>query len=133
MEVTLSDDPSCKLLFLLKGYKGTGDINSECQDTACPFRTDLPQNVRIRQNSTDAWGVQKMQLQKYPGSSELLTYSLDGNQSQFWVDGDGDGYNGTCEYGNWCSLKPVGVEGNPFHIIIRSSTHFYKIYNIYSI
>ena len=127
LEVTLSDVPNCTMLFLIRGYKGTGSINTECQDAGCHSGIDTPQHVRIRQNSTDGWGIEKMEIQRYPGSSGFITYSLDGNHSQFWLDGNGVGDVVGCEYGNWCSLKIVDIEGKHFHIIIQPSSYFCKI------
>ena len=127
LEVIFSDGPNCTIGFLLSGYKGTGFIKSECHDAACPSEIGTLQHVEIRQNSTDAWGIEKLELQEYPGSSNYISYSLDGNRSDFWVDGDNCGYENMCDYGKWCSLKIVNVEGNPVNIIIESSTCFYKI------
>ena len=98
-------------------------IKSECQEVSCPFGIDSPQLVNIRQNSTDGWGIEKMQIQKYPGSLEFVTYSLDGKDTKFWVEGDTSVGNlklNNCEDGKWCPLKTVDVAGNPFHIILRS-------------
>ena len=77
---------------MLSGNKEKGDHKTECHDVTCPSVIDLPMRVRIRQNSSDGWGIEKMQVQRYPGSSEFITYSLNGS-TQFWVDGDG-GYDG---------------------------------------
>ena len=119
VETILSNDSKCNIRFLLSENKTKGDHKMECHDVTCPAAIDLPMSVRIRQNSSDGWGIDKMQVQRYPGSSEFITYSLNGS-TQFWVDGDG-GYDGddfpACEDAKWCNLD---VQGNPFHLIIIS-------------
>ena len=90
-----------------------------CQAIACPSVIDSPKNVNIRQASSDGWLIENMQLQTYPGSSDFITYSLDGQLSPFWVDGDDEGsYDSpACTNGKWCNLKTVGSDGNPIHIL----------------
>ena len=109
VEVTLSDDPSCKILFTLSEDKANGGNKLECKDVACTSGKDSPQNVRMRQDGTDGWFLEKMQVQTYPGSSDFITYSLNGQITQFWVDGNSDGYDGypACDNGEWCDLKTV--------------------------
>ena len=110
VEVTLSNDPNCKILFSLSEDKGKGGSKLECSDVACTSGKDSPQFVRMRQDGTDGWFVEKMQIQTYPGSSDFITYSMNGQTTQFWVDGNSDTYDGypACDDGKWCDLKTVG-------------------------
>ena len=104
---------------MLSGYKEKGGHKTECHDVICPSVIDLPMRVRIRQNSSDGWGIEKMQVQRYPGSSEFITYSLNGS-TQFWVYGNADGGADAfpvCDHAKWCNLD---AQGNCFHLIIMS-------------
>ena len=121
VEVKPSEYSNCTLLFLLSTPKVQGDNGLECHNTTCFSGVGLTQHVRIRQNSSDGWAIEKMQIQTYPGSSNFNTYSLDGKSPSFWVDGNTDTYDKpSCTDGNWCTLSLVDDKGNPIHIIILS-------------
>jgi hypothetical protein len=119
IEVIFSNDTNCKIEFSLNEHKAKGDENSVCHNVTCASGIDSPEEVRIRQASTDGWNIQKMQIQTYPGSSDFITYSLDGTNTQFWVDGDNNGgYDSpVCSDGQWCNLMRIDPDGNPLHII----------------
>ena len=108
--VTLSNEPNCQILFSLSDDKEKGDSKLECKDVACPSGKGFPQDVEMRHLGNDGWFLEHLQIQSYPGSSDYISYSRDGQITQFWVDGNSDGYNGypACDNGNWCDLKTVG-------------------------
>ena len=108
--VTLSNEPGCQILFSLNTDKEKGDNKLVCNDVTCPSGKGSPQDVRIRQEGSDGWFLENMQMQTYPGSSNYITYSVDGQINQFWVDGNSDSYNGypVCDNGKWCDLRVVG-------------------------
>ena len=108
--VTLSNEPGCQILFSLVLNKEKGDSKELCKDVTCPSGKGSPEDVRIRQEGTDGWFIDQMQLETYPGSSNFLTYSVDGQTNQFWVDGNSDSYDGYsfCDNGRWCDLRIVG-------------------------
>lgn len=56
-----------------------------------------------------------MKIHKYPGSSEYQSYSIDGNHTQFWIDGNTNGvYDNLprCVDGRWCDLQRIDLEGD---------------------
>ena len=119
VEITFSNDTNCQIQFLLSGKKDSGGTKLECNVVACPSGIDSPQHVRIRQDGDDGWFIENIEIQTYPGSLDFITYSLDGQIPQFWVDGDtGNSAFPYCSNGKWCDLKIVDLTGNPFHITI---------------
>ena len=111
VEITFAEEPI--LLFDLDEPKTKGEEKRVCLiiSSNSPPSEVLPEHVRIRQShSNDAWGVKSIQIQKYPGSAEYRTYSLDSNEKRFWTDGDSDCRSGTdgmscCANGDWCELR----------------------------
>lgn len=117
LEVTFSIESPCKVTFPLNGSKEKGKKESVCVELPCHPMLEAPKHVGIRQyqTSSDGWGIEKLEIQKYPGSSIYLTYSIDGERPQFWIDRDASAsYNdlSTCTDGKWCALKISGVPGN---------------------
>ena len=46
-------------------------------------------STKIRQvESDDAWGAKELRIQKYPGSSAYLIFSMERSERKFWTDGD---------------------------------------------
>ena len=88
VEVSFSNDTNCQFQFWLSGTKEKGGTKLECNVAPCTSGIDFPHYVRMRQSGTDAWLIEKMQIQTYPGSSDFVVYSRDGQIPQFWVDGD---------------------------------------------
>ena len=123
VEVSFSNDGNCKIEFLLNENKVKGVAETQCLDVTCPSGINSPINVKIRQTSTnDGWRIEKMEIQKFPGSSDFITYSLDGTLTQFWVDGNDDNDYGStpaCTDSEWCDLMRVDPDGNPLHIILK--------------
>ena len=137
VKVTFFSDASCQVLFSLSGDKENGGANKVCNNVpnACAAPNDYPQHVQIRQQSEDGWNIKKLQIQSYPGSSNFIAYSPDGEFPEFWVDGNEDSYSCTdgscksCTNGAddiWCDLKDL--KGTSFDIIPRAYIIFIILY-----
>ena len=120
LEVTFSQEPQCKVVFLIDGVKQKGSKKYVCRNVSCHPMVDAQANVRIRQGSSDGWGIEKLEIQKYPGFSDYKTYSMDEKRPQFWIDGNTDNcydcYESlpSCTGGKWCTLEINHVQGNTF-------------------
>ena len=86
-------------IFQLQRGKGRGRKRLECFNVPSPV-TKI-QKVRARLNGNDGWGVRSLELQKFVGSNDYLSFSPNGPNKEFGMDGNG---NGVCKDGAWCTL-----------------------------
>ena len=114
------------LLFKLDEVKNHGDTKTVCLDAPVCEACELvfPQTVRIRQYETyDAWEIKTLQIQKFPGSSKYLSYSLSKTEPRFLTDGDdnclekwgNEDLLPCCTNGRWCDLVMMDSDGNCYY------------------
>ena len=86
-------------IFQLQRGKGRGRKRLECFNVPSPV-TKI-QKVRARLNGNDGWGVRSLELQKFVGSNDYLSFSPNAPNKEFGMDGND---NGVCKDGAWCTL-----------------------------
>ena len=86
-------------IFQLKKGKARGSKKLECSNVPCPV-TRI-EKVRARLKGNDGWNVRSLELQKFVGSNDYLSFSPNAPNKEFGMDGDG---NGVCKEGAWCTL-----------------------------
>ena len=118
IEITFNDHSN--VLYELGNEKQKGDMYKECMGISNLFITskNAIEQVKIRQSiGNDGWGIKRLEIQKYPGSTEYDTYVMDKSNMElkFWTDGDSnycqcdvanDSYR-CCSNGQWCYLYKV--------------------------
>ena len=100
--------------FEIHGPKAEGDALVICKPVASQQFSDTPQTKQVRIKTLSAnvdWGIKSLHVQSSPTSVDFDVYSMDANDSRFWMAGDNACSNK--DDGLPCCTKDEGCDLNP--------------------